>query len=93
VLISFSTIRLLFLLENYNFEAHYLVESLDPLQGPTHSLTLLLILTQRSQNVCLDVCGIIQSPGCRPKLTVLLRIWLLLDFAKGRPTFQNLAQV
>jgi len=34
---------LLFLLENYNFEAHYLAENWDPLQGPTHSLIPLSI--------------------------------------------------
>jgi len=44
---------LLFLLENYNynynFEAHYLAENWNPLQGPTHSLIPLSILTQTGQ--------------------------------------------
>jgi len=40
---------LLFLLENYSFEAHYLAENWNPLQGPTHSLIPLSILTQTGQ--------------------------------------------
>jgi len=69
MLIKVSTIRLLYLLENYNFEADYLAENWDPLQGPTHSLTPLSILTQRGQNVSLDLLWHYSKPRMQASLS------------------------
>ena len=75
-------IKLLPLLENalkLNFKALYETENLDPLQGPTHTLTPSSIHTQnRPQNYGWIYHLLSSLAGYSPKLTATLKteVWL-----------------
>jgi len=65
---------------------------LESSPGPHPQPNTIINTYTKSRNYTWIYHGITPNPGCRPKLTVMLRIWLPLDFEKKNEFFLILQQ-